>query len=292
MRLLVTGAGGQLGAYLLRELAGAPYPVCAWGRTPAEPRFGITPLPLDLADADPVADAFRQARPTAVLHAAALSSVAACQRDPAQARAVNAGATARLAELATAARARLVLVSTDLVFDGARGWYTERDPAAPLSEYGRSKEAAERAVLVAPHGVVARTSLLFGPTLCGRPAFFDQQVSALRNRQPIPCFTDEWRTPLSLRAAARALLTLAASDFEGVIHLAGPERLSRLEMARQLAGVLGLDASVLVPTARADVPAPEPRPRDTSLDTSLWRRVFAGPAGAPFEEELRGLLGV
>src|SRR5436305_4941697 len=110
--------------------------------------------------------------------------MAECHRDPARARRVNVGGTATLAELAAKARARLVLVSTDLVFDGEHAPYREPDPPAPLSVYGASKRAAEEAVLAHPRHAVARLSLLFGPGLGGRPSFFDEQVAAFRAGRP------------------------------------------------------------------------------------------------------------
>jgi dTDP-4-dehydrorhamnose reductase len=225
-----------------------------------------------------------------VIHAAAVSTVAACYRDPAAAEAVNAQGSTQVAELAAAAGTRLVLVSSDLVFDGTGSWYTEQDAPAPLSLYGRTKQAAEQAVLAVPGAAVARVSLLFGPALTDRPAFFDQQLSALREHRPIPAFTDEWRTPLSLKTAARALVALAESDYAGVLHIGGPERLSRLEMAQQTADVLGLDAAVLTPTTREQFPSPEPRPRDTSLDSSRWRKAFPKVPWPGFHEALGDLL--
>src|SRR5436305_6422990 len=111
--------------------------------------------------------------------------MAECHRDPARARRVNVGGTATLAELAAKAGARLVLVSTDLVFDGEHAPYREADPPRPLSAYGRSKAEAEAAVLAVPRAAVARVSLLFGASLAGRPSFFDEQAAALRARRPV-----------------------------------------------------------------------------------------------------------
>src|SRR5207302_4863142 len=124
-----------------------------------------------------------------------------------------------LAELAAQGGARLLFVSTDLVFDGEHAPYREGDRPAPLSVYGRSKAAAEAAVRAVPRGVVARVSLLFGPTVVGRPSFFDDQVAALRGRRPLTLFEDEWRTPLDYSTAARALLGVLHSDFLGVVHV-------------------------------------------------------------------------
>src|SRR5262249_48570044 len=147
MRLLLTGASGLLGAYLLRELAQWQGDGVAWSGTQGGDLFGRRLLPVDLADTDQVVAAFRQSKPTVVLHAAALASVAECQRDPQRARQVNVQATALLAELAAEGRARLVFVSTDLVFDGEHAPYRETDSAAPLSLYGATKAEAESAVL-------------------------------------------------------------------------------------------------------------------------------------------------
>jgi dTDP-4-dehydrorhamnose reductase len=287
MRFLVTGASGLLGGYLLRELAGQE--VVAWSGTRTGRLFGVELRPVDLADPALVAAAFRAARPDVVLHAAALAAVADCLRDPARAEQVNTQGTARLAELAGEVGARLLLVSTDLVFDGAAGNYTESDVPAPLSTYGRSKWAAEAPVRALPRGVAARLSLLFGPSLTGRRSFFDQQLAALRERRPLPLFVDEWRTPLALHTAAQALVALAQSDFVGLLHLGGPERMSRLEMGQRLAALLGLDPSPLVPARRDSAPG-EPRPRDVSLDSGRWRRLCPAHPWPGWEEAVREML--
>ena len=170
--------------------------------------------------------------------------------------------------------ARFVFVSTDLVFDGDRGNYRETDPPNPLTVYGRTKADAEKEVLAFPGTAVARLSLLYGPCLTGRSSFFDRMVTALRENLPISLFADEWRTPLALPTAAAALASLARSDVTGLRHIGGPERPSRLEMGRQLAEVLGVSGESIVVTGRNDVPADEPRPADTSLDSSRWRGLF------------------
>jgi dTDP-4-dehydrorhamnose reductase len=273
-RILVTGASGQLGGYLLRELRTRGETVVAWSGSRSGDLFGVPLRPVELTDAAAVTDAFREARPDVVIHAAALARVSDCYRDPDRAHRVNAEGTATLASLAAAAGARLVLVSTDLVFDGERGNYREEDAPTPTSAYGRSKVAAEQAALAYPGHAVARVSLLFGPSLVGRPSFFDEQTSALREGRPVTLFRDEWRTPLQLNTAARALVELAFSDYSGLLHVGGPERLSRLEMGQRLAEALGVDGSSIVSSTRAEHAAPEPRPKDTSLDSSRWRRQF------------------
>jgi dTDP-4-dehydrorhamnose reductase len=290
MRLLLTGASGQLGGYLLRVLREKGLPAVAWSGSRTGELFGFPLQPVNLAEPEAVSDAFHAARPTLIVHTAALASVAECFRDPPRAHRINAEGTAVLARLADQTGTRLLHVSTDLVFDGERGAYREQDIPRPLSVYGRSKAAAERAVLAFPRTVVVRVSLLFGPSIVGRPSFFDQQVSALREGKPCTLFADEWRTPLGLMTAAQALLAVARSDFTGVLHLGGPERMSRLEMGQRLAGYVGCDPSVIVPCSRDQAAGTEPRPRDTGLDSSCWRRLFPEQPWPLWDEALSELI--
>jgi dTDP-4-dehydrorhamnose reductase len=288
MRLLVTGGSGHLGSYLLREVPNRTT-VTAWSGTRAVERFGIACQPVDLEHQGTVAQAFRAARPDVILHAAAWARIADCYRDPEHARRVNTAGTALLAALAADTGARLLFVSTDLVFDGEHAPYREDNPVAPVTVYGRTKAAAEEVVRAIPRGLVVRVSLLCGPSLSGQSSFFDEQAQALRDARPITLFADEWRTPLHLRTAARALLTLASSDITGTLHVGGPQRVSRLEMGRKLAAWLGVSGENIIPGRRQDAPAAEPRPRDVSLDSSRWRGLFPSSPWPGFDESLRAL---
>ncbi len=227
MRLLLTGASGQLGGYLLQALAGGPDEVIAWSGSRGGTLLGHPLQPVDLADPAAVADNFAEARPDIVLHAGAWARVADCFRAPEQARRVNIDGTATLCALAEQTGVRVVFVSTDMVFDGEQAPYREEDVPAPLSVYGRTKADAETVVRQRPENVVVRLSLLVGPSVVGRPSYYDEQLQTLRQGQPLKLFVDEWRTPLALADAARALLAIARSDVRGVLHVGGPERLSR-----------------------------------------------------------------
>jgi dTDP-4-dehydrorhamnose reductase len=271
---------------LLRGLQGSSARITAWSHKHGGELFGFPLHPVDLGQPGAVIAAFRLAQPDAVLHLAAYSKVADCHRNPEQARRINTDGTALLAQLATAAGARILYVSTDMVFDGTKGHYREEDSAQPLSVYGRSKKAGETAVLAAPRGLVARLSLLFGPTLIGRPYFFDQQLRKMQEGQKVPWFEDEWRSPLGLEAAAQALLTLVRSDVTGLLHVGGPERMSRLQMGQRLAAVYGFDAALVVPNKQASVATSEPRARDLSLDSTKWRGLFPTAWWPTWEEAL------
>ena len=204
-----------------------------------------------------------------------------CYRDPVRARLVNTDGTALLGELAD----RIVYTSTDLVFSGEGAPYTESHVPAPLSLYGRSKRAGEEALLQREGAAVVRVALMYGPSLIGSGGFFEQQSEAFLKGAKVKLFHDEWRTPLALDEAAGGLLQVLDAGFEGVLHLAGPERLSREEMGRRWARFLGADPSLVESVSQSDLEFPEPRPADVSLDCTEASRVF-GWSPKPFKSGL------
>ncbi len=291
--ILVTGATGLLGGFLCAELRarGVRFAACS-GPTRDRPA-GADLHPVDVTDPASVAKVFGDVRPDAVIHAAVFNA-ADCARDPARAALVNVTGSANIAKACVEVGARLVHVSTDQVFDGEAAPYDERAARSPTSVYGRTKAEAEDAVLArSPDAIVARMPLLFGPTRNARLGFFDHQLASLREKKTMRLFDDEWRTPLSLRVAAEWLVTLAASPVPApagrVLHLGGPERMSRYEMGSRVARVLGLSETEIEAhierASRTTVPG-EPRPRDLSLDTTLFHRLYPGKTSPRFEDEV------
>lgn len=290
MRWLVTGASGALGAYLVHELAMSERSVQGWSGSTTTTIGGVTVTPVELGNADAVTAAFRAARPDIVVHAGAMARIGDCQRSPDRALQVNMAGTEQLAELSAKRGGRLIYLSTDLVFDGNAAPYRETDSASPLSVYGRTKLEAEPIVQKLQNGVVVRLSLLFGPTHNNRPAMFDALATSLLDNKPISLFDDEWRTPIGLLAGARALHVLARSDFTGTIHLGGPDRLSRLELGQRLAKFLNVSDKLLIPAGRDSIAGAEPRPRDVSLDSTVWGERFPKFHMPTFETALSDML--
>jgi dTDP-4-dehydrorhamnose reductase len=289
MRIVVTGASGQLGSYVIDRLKGGSHEIDAWSGGTTEARRGIELRPVELTDRVAVLRALADADPDAVIHAAAISSTLAAHRDPARSEAVNVDTTQLLASWATEHDRRLVYTSTDLVFDGQKSWYKEDDPAHPLLVYGQTKYAAERFVVAAPRGLVARLSLLYGPSRSRRQGFFDHALASLRAGIPQAFFTDEYRTPVDYSTAANLLIRLTESETTGTIHLGGPERLSRFELMSRAATALDIDPVLVLPNRRADVASPEPRPADVSLDSSRLHRDFNDLACSRVENALASL---
>lgn len=268
--VLVTGASGQLGRWTLRELVRRdPGRIVAWSGRSTGNFEGIALEPVALEDRDAIRARLDAIRPDIVIHAAAMSAADDVRQNPERGRLVNEEGTRTLAEWCDDADARLIYTSTDLVFDGTKSYWTEEDTPAPLLEYGRTKARSEPLVTATKRGLVARIALLYGPTLTGRPSFWSGCLNALRMGEERTVFTDEFRTPLDYGSASEILCDLALDRQErsGVIHVGGPERMSRFDLVRRAAIALGFDESLIRPVLAAETPMPEPRPRDVSMSS-------------------------
>ena len=220
---------------------------------------------IPLTEPERLANAIAAFKPTRVIHAGALTAVAACYQDPELARQCNVVATEAIAAAAERVGARLVFTSTDMVFRGDAAPYTETDAPDADSIYGQSKIAAEQVLVGRPGVVVVRIPLLYGFPTTPRSSTFRNQVAGLLGGEPLKMFHDEWRTSVSLRETAAMLVGVADSSAEGLWHLAGPERLSRLDLILKVADLLGAATDQVTSISRLSIESSEPRPEDLSL---------------------------
>lgn len=278
-KLMVTGCGGFVGGAVVHE-AGPPWELHAVsGKPPLLERPGLVWHTFDLLDAAALRQTFEAVRPDAVLHVAALADIDACEADPDRARRVNVGVTEELARLARESGAKLVYVSTDTVFDGTRGLYTEDDPPRPLNVYAQTKVAAERVVAALPAPwVVARTSLVMGlPMLQAGNSFLSRIIPVLAAGRELGVPDNEVRSPIDVVTLARALLELAGNRYTGCLHLAGNDVLSRWEMVRRLAEHLGYSPGLVVARNPEAIPGRAPRPLNASLSNARARGLLETP---------------
>jgi dTDP-4-dehydrorhamnose reductase len=253
-RVWITGAAGLIGSYLVR-LAEKYAPPCQI--------IPLTRLDLDLTDHAAVKQRFLADRPRLVLHCAGMSKTLECEAKPAQARRINVEATANLAELA--ADADFIFFSSDLVFDGRKGNYVETDAVNPLNIYGETKAEAEAIVCANSRHNVVRTSLNSGASLSGVSAYNEQFCAMWAEGKIIKLFHDEYRSPLSTAVTARAVWELVARPSGGIWHLAGAERLSRLQIG-QLLAARHPELGARIESCSVREYQEAPRPPDTSLN--------------------------
>ena len=261
----ITGAGGLIGNYLVRT---APRFAPGWRVR------GLTRPDLDLDDSAAVRNTFQKDLPQLVIHCAALSQTPACQKNPELARRLNVDVTARLAELA--AEIPFVFFSTDLVFDGRAENYDESAPVRPLGVYAETKVAAEKIVLANPRHTVVRTSLNGGVSPTGDRGFNEQLRRAFARGETLRLFTDEFRCPIPAVVTARAVWELVAQNATGLFHVAGSERLSRLQIGQLLAARWPQFRPKVEGMSLSEFTGP-PRTPDTSLNCARAQRRLSFP---------------
>lgn len=278
-RLLITGGSGYVGGWATR-IARADWNVAATYATNPGSAAGVEWSRLDVRDAAAVGSLVEELRPAAIVHTAAIN--------PGQGDdfvGVNVTGTANVARAAAATGARLIHVSTDVLFDGRKGSYVEADPPAPLNEYARSKADAETAVARSgAEAVIARTSLVYGwrPTTSRAAQWMIDKVAA---GESLRLWADELRCPIWVESLAAALVELAGHDYTGVLHVAGAQSLTRYEFGIALLDFYGVDSSGVMSAAS---PPDAPRPLDATMDCSLARRILHTPLPGVGEVLARG----
>ena len=259
---LVIGASGQVGEHLMRYLQSAGYP--AAGTYYPDPQPGL--LPLDIRDQRTVAVLLDQIRPEIIYLPAALTNVDYCELHPDESYVTNVLGTCHIAREAERIGAKLVFFSSDYVFDGASGPYTETDPVHPICEYGRQKVLGEHYIsLHLSNNLIVRTTVVYGWESQGKN-FVQRLLSALRVGARISVPVDQIGTPTYAPNLAQAVVELATNDAVGLYHVAGPELIDRYGFAVAAAQAFGYTASALIqPVVTADLNQAAPRPLSAGM---------------------------
>jgi len=240
-KVLVTGACGYIGSNLRKYLAGKGYDVYGLTSKSVE---AAKMYRVDLTDVEKVFEVFVSVKPDVVVHAAGLSSLSECERNPELAMRINVettrGIVAALSKMGQGAK--LVFLSSDYVFDGERGNYAEGDEVNPRTVYGRTKVLAETVIREhLENYIICRTANVYSRG----GNFFTLILEALEQDRTVDVFDDVFFTPTYIDYLLDSLRALIELDFKGVIHVAGRERMSRYGFALKVADVLGKDQALV-----------------------------------------------
>ena|SRR2546427_6503663 len=262
--LLVVGGSGLVGSKLA-TLGTAAYDVIGTYSSiqPKIENVAFVELHKERVEDGPAL--VKKIKPAVVVDTAAFHNVDKCEEDRDLAWAVNAAATGSLAMAATDVGARYLFVSTDFVFDGAKGGYREDDVPRPVNFYGETKLAGERAVFEASaNHLVVRPSVVYGWDEC-RLNFATWVLTSLRGKNPINVVTDWIGSPTLADELAAGLLRLLKLPNGGLYHLAGTHAMSRYDFAIRLAKAFDLETSMINPVTAVEFGAKARRPLDSSL---------------------------
>ncbi|WP_216863583.1 SDR family oxidoreductase [Candidatus Chloroploca mongolica] len=252
-RGLITGGTGYLGQVLIRQACALGYDVVATHYTQIPvPVPGVTWAALDVRDPHAVRSLVEAVHPAWVIHTAFL------QNGP-EVMAITGEGAGHVAVAAAAVNARLIHLSSDVIFDGERDTpYTEDDPPEPVTDYGRAKAHAEALVAAAhPKAVLVRTSLIYGFDPIDKISRFVLDVA--EGRAAAALFTDEYRCPIFVEDLAAALLELLTLPYQGVLHIAGASCVSRYAMGCLIAQAWQIDPTGIPAGLSATSPIRRPR---------------------------------
>lgn len=270
MKIIVTGATGFVGHAVVNAALERGHTVIAVGGRSAPEIKGVSAsYAMDLRDVGALERLILDEFPEAIVNCAAVPTIGGCDADPASAEKLNVVLPRHLAMLANHLNGRFVHLSTDMVFDGEKGWYEHTDKPMPLHLYGQTKLLGEKEVLRfgKNHGVVLRTTIVDGSSATGDKSLSERLLREWAAGKVTPLFTEEIRQPVEVTNLADVVIELCERDnLSGVYHWAGSEALSRHEIGKRLCDKLGLNPENHIrAVSYADVPNLGKRPRDLSF---------------------------
>jgi dTDP-4-dehydrorhamnose reductase len=241
-------------------------------------QFGIqrTIEHINICDAKALETCCKRHKPDAILHAAALSQPARCEEQPHKAHAINVLGTHNALRCAQMLDIPFVFTSTDLVFDGSQGFYSEHDATTPFIEYGKTKVAAEHCIRAVSEEynftkwIITRPALVYGNGFAWTNVFPQFAVRLLQDGKEAMLFSDQYRTPVYVFDIARAVrLLLEQQCFGEIFHLGGTERLHRVEFVERFCAQAGISTNGIRSVQMDDIPQYTTKVRDVSLNSSF-----------------------
>lgn len=279
---LTTGAGGFLGlnaALFLRNKVDT----IGLSRTPLTHSPFDLGVNIDLRDSKKVSHLLRDLRPNVILHAAAISGHETCSNDPDQAYKVNVEATKVLSETAAEIGARFIHISTDAVFSGSSGNYSETDPVDPFSLYGETKLAGELAVAESGCSAMILRTNFFGWSSTNRRSVLEFFINSLREHEVVNGYPDFIVTSLYVQSLLETIFALENIKFSGLVNVASRDPLSKFDFGLRVAEVFDLESNLIQPLSAFDATHSTSRSRNLSLNTDLVSEVLGCAMQSQYE---------
>jgi len=269
-KILIVGGSGLTGS-VLAKLAASDWHVCATYLSNPVKIEACSFLPLDIGIKSDVITLIRKVSPDVVVHTVGVASVDFCETHPDEARRIHVEGTRNIAQGCREADSKLIYMSTDYVFDGETGRYTEDDTPNPISVYAETKLEAEKVVMNAgvPYGIV-RPAVIYGWHPKSR--FLNWILGKLVEKKSVPAFIDQYSCPSLVYNICGAILELAESDRVGIYHTVGSDCVNRFEFAKKVAEIFGYDGGLIEPVKSESVKQVAKRPKRLCLDNSKVQR--------------------
>jgi dTDP-4-dehydrorhamnose reductase len=266
-RILITGANGMLGQRLVKFfLSQKNYELMLTSLEPNCFYKEVNYISEDLSKRENVKKVVYEFFPDVIINTAAFTNVDLCESEREKAWKVNVRSVEYLAETARIIDAHLIHISTDYVFDGSNGPYSEKDIPKPISYYGRTKLASENTIrLIGVINTIIRTNVLYGPVDFGRPDFVRWVVSNLREGKEIKIVTDQINNPTFIDDLVCAINSIIQYKKQGIYNIGGKEIISRYDFTNRIADYFNLNKKLIKPIKTEDLKQPALRPLKSGL---------------------------
>ncbi len=268
-RILIVGSNGMLGQRLVNFYKNNPRVELLTVSAADKPLQDNTVYKkLDITNKNNVREIILNFFPDVVINAAAFTNVDACETEKEISWKINVEGTGNLALYSWTIDALLIHISSDYIFDGKAGPYTEEDKPCPINYYGRTKLAAENSIKAS--GVrfcIIRSNVLYGPAKYGRADYVKWVIESIKSKKEISIVTDQINNPTFIDDIVYAINKLIEFKKEGIYNIAGNELLSRFDFALRIADFFNLDKSLIKPIKTRELNQAAPRPLQSGLIT-------------------------
>jgi len=263
-KILILGSSGLVGQQLLKTI-GEKYNVFT---TYHNSKIQKDDIYLDLASKKTIENAFEVVKPDIVINLCTIyKNLDFCEKNKDLVMAINGTSLENISKLSSKLNSYLISISSDFVFDGKRGNYRETDTVSPINFYGMSKVIGERNIeRFSRHYCIVRTSMIYGRNSI-RKTLPDMILDGIKNETEFKIIDDQFMTPTYLRNFCNMLSEIIEKKYQGIIHLTGPERMSRYDFAIKLLERIGLSKEKLIPVSKNEFEFGKIMPSDSSLNT-------------------------
>ncbi len=271
MNLLITGSNGLLGQKLLHTFPAGTYNLFGCDLTPTSVVLDVDYqyFMIDLYSRKDTVELITNIKPDIIIHAGAMTDVDLCESRKEKCWQVNVSGTEHVILGADKVGAKVIFLSTDYIFNGEFGPYTEEDFPDPKSYYGRSKLAAENAFRGSRiNWTIVRTNVLYGHSISGGHSYLSWLLESLRSDKQVRIVNDQLNNATFVDDLAVGLKSIIKRDYNGIINIAGREHLSRYELSCRIADCFKLDKGLITPITTAELNFPAERPLRSGLLTN------------------------
>jgi dTDP-4-dehydrorhamnose reductase len=274
-KILIIGSSGLVGSNLLSFCSRYPLLTIPTFHRYLPDEYQQTGLHLDITNPAGLREGMKTLKPDCVVNLSCLE-VACCENDPERAYQVQVVGVRDLAGACKDYNIRLIHLSTDMVYSGNKGTpYTLSDEPDPISVYGQTKLAGERAIQeVGANYLIVRSGLVLGRGRFRRGGFLDWMVERVGREKKLTLFSDQLRTPIVVDDLVDLIFTLAESSFKGILLAGGDEGVNRVEIGEKLLDAMGVSYEFITPVAMDSLEHAVPLQRDLRLDNSRLKEAL------------------